>query len=87
MKKVAVQKGLNPVKSYLHQEGYNVREFDATKKNVSNYLNKFDAVILTGESSNVMGVQNTSSSSTFINADGLTPRDIKDQLEKNNIVD
>lgn len=84
MKKIAVEKGLNPVKSYLHQEGYNVREFDSTKKNASSVLNKFDAVIVTGENSNFMGIQNSDFSATIINADGLTPRDIKSQLERNN---
>ncbi|GAA0121125.1 MAG: YkuS family protein [Clostridium argentinense] len=81
MKKVAVQKGLNPVKSYLNQEGYKVREFDTNKKNAESFLNKFDAVIVTGEEENVMGIQNTSISAPIINADGMTPQEIKNQLE------
>ncbi|WP_291568673.1 MULTISPECIES: YkuS family protein [unclassified Clostridium] len=81
MKKVAVQKGLNPVKSYLNQEGYTVREFDRNKKNTESFLNKFDAVIVTGEEENMMGMQNASISAPIINADGMTPQQVKDQLE------
>ncbi|EQB89264.1 5,10-methylene-tetrahydrofolate dehydrogenase/methenyl tetrahydrofolate cyclohydrolase [Clostridium punense] len=84
MKKIAVEKGLNPLKSYLHQEGYNVREFDSTKKNAATVLNKFDAVIVTGANSNFMGIQNADCSATVINASGLTPMDVKSQLERDN---
>lgn len=84
MKKIAVEKGLNPLKSYLHQEGYNVREFDSTKKNAATVLNKFDAVIVTGTNSNFMGIQNADCSATVINANGLTPKDVKSQLERDN---
>lgn len=83
MKKVAVQKGLNPVKSFLNQQGYTVREFDSTKKNTSNFLNKFDAVIVTGQSENFMGMEDTKIKASMINADGMTPQEIKSQLENN----
>ncbi|GAA0125617.1 MULTISPECIES: YkuS family protein [Clostridium] len=83
MKKVAVQKGLNPVKSFLNQEGYTVREFDGTKENTSKFLNKFDAVIVTGENENFMGIEDTEVKAQMINADGMTPQEIKNQLDNN----
>ncbi|GAA0117096.1 YkuS family protein [Clostridium senegalense] len=83
MKKVAVQKGLNPVKSFLNQEGYTVREFDGAKENTSKFLNKFDAVIITGENENFMGIEDTEVKAQMINADGMTPQEIKNQLDNN----
>lgn len=83
MKKVAVEKGLNPVKSFLNQQGYQVREFDCNKKSNSNYLNNFDAVVVTGQSENMLGMQDATISSSIINADGMTPQEVMHQLEQN----
>lgn len=82
MKKVAVQKGLSPVKSYLENSGYSVKEFDSRKKTADNYLNKFDAVVVTGESENIMGIEDATTNASIINADGMTPEDIKNEIER-----
>lgn len=84
MKKVAVQKGLNPIKDYLCDEGYEVKEFDNRKKNAGNFLNRYDAVIVTGENQNIMGVENTISSTSIIDATGMTGEEVKEQIEKIN---
>lgn len=82
MKKVAVQKGLSPVKSYLENSGYSVKEFDNRKKTADNYLNKFDAVVVTGESENIMGIEDATTNASIINADGMTPEDVKNEIER-----
>ena len=82
MKKVAVQKGLSPVKNYLENSGYSVKEFDSSNKTADNYLDKFDAVVVTGESENIMGMEDTTTSASIINADGMTPEDIKNEIER-----
>lgn len=82
MKKVAVQKGLSPIKDYLSEEGYNVKEFSNRKKNAGNFLNKYDSVVVTGENQNIMGVENTISSTTIIDASGMTGEEVKRQIEK-----
>lgn len=84
MKKVAIQKGLKPIKDYLSKEGYTVKEFENRKKNAGNFLNRYDAVIVTGENQNIMGVENTISSTSIIDATGMTGEEIKNQIEKNN---
>ena len=81
MKKIAVQKGLGPIKNQLENEGYSVKEFDDRKKSAKNYLNKFDAVVVTGESQNVMGIADTSTPTTIINADGMSPQDVSSLIE------
>ena len=82
MKKVAVQKGLSQIKDYLCEEGYTVKEFSNRKKNAGNFLDKFDSVVVTGENQNIMGVENTISSTTIIDATGMTGEEVKNQIEK-----
>lgn len=82
MKKVAVQKGLGSIKNYLENEGYKVKEFDNRKKSAANYLNKFDAVVVTGESQNVMGIQDTITDTRIISADGMTGENIRNEIER-----
>jgi len=81
MKKIAVEKGLKPVKDYLADEGYSVKEFDNSKKTAKNFLNRFDAVVVKGEDLNVMGIQDTITKSIIMNADGKTPENIKSEIE------
>jgi len=84
MKKIAVQKGLDPIRNYLSSEGYTVKEFDNRKKNAGNFLNRYDVVIVTGENQDIMGVEETISSTPIIDATGMTGEEIKNQIEKNN---
>ena len=83
MKKIAVQKGLGEVKDYLNGEGYTVKEFDNSKKNAGHFLDRYDVVIVTGENQNIMGVQETISSTPIIDATGMTGEEIKEQIERN----
>ncbi len=82
MKKVAVQKGLSQIKNYLSDEGYTVKEFDNRKKNAGNFLNRYDAVIVTGENQDIMGAMDTISSTPIIDATGMTSEEVKEQIEK-----
>lgn len=84
MKKVSVQKGLNPIKNYLIEEGYEVKEFDNRKKNAGNFLNRYDAVVVTGENQNIMGTQDTISKAPIIDATGMTVEEVKNQIENSN---
>ena len=81
MKKVAVQNGLSTITDYLSKEGYTVKEFDNRKKNAGNFLNKYDAVVVTGENQNIMGIEDTISSTTIIDATGMTAEEVKVRIE------
>jgi len=81
MKKVAVQNGLTAISDYLCKEGYKVREFDNRKKNAGNFLDKYDAVVVTGENQNVMGIEDTISSTPIINATGMTGEEVMHRIE------
>lgn len=81
MKKVAVQKGLTDVEDYLRSEGYEVQGFDNYNEKNSSYYDKFDAVVVSGQDKNILGMENTSTKAPAIDADGLTPQQVKSQIE------
>ena len=81
MKKVAVEKGLSDVEQYLSQQGYNVQQFERNSVEKGSFYNKFDAVVVTGESMNVMGYEDTVTKVPQVVADGLTAEEVKNQLD------
>jgi galactitol-specific phosphotransferase system IIB component len=83
MKSIGIQKGLNTVKDYLQNSGYQTYEVDTTNKNNPTTLKSFDALIVTGMDDNEMGYDNTSSKIPVVNANGMTPEDVKNFLDKN----
>ena len=83
MKSIAVEKGLSNIKDYLTKEGYRVYEIDMTQKDNKDFMSGFDAVVLTGLNTNIMGIQTTSSRTPIIEASGLTPEDVKAAIERN----
>ena len=82
MKKVAVQNGLTAISDFLCKEGYKVKEFDNRKKNAGNFLNKYDAVIVTGENQNIMGIEDTISNTSIIDATGMTAEEVVLRIDK-----
>lgn len=81
MKKVGVEKGLSDVKEYLTDNGYSVEEFERNSINNANFYNTLDAIIITGQSMNLMGIEDTKTEVPEVMADGLTPEEVKRQLE------
>ncbi|HZJ57831.1 MAG TPA: YkuS family protein [Clostridia bacterium] len=82
MKHIAVQEGLGPVINYLKDSGYMVSEFSSRQKSSKDFLDGFDAVVLTGIDDNVMGIQTANNNRPFIEARGMTPEEIKDAIEQ-----
>jgi hypothetical protein len=85
MKKVAVERDLSRIGDYLKNEGYNIQQLDTNMKYNTSFLNSFDAVVLSGVSDDVMGMQDTVTSTPIINADGMTVEQIRDEIEKKSI--
>ena len=81
LKKVAVEKGLGDVEQYLSNQGYGVREFEMNSTENSKLYDQFDAVVITGESVNVMGYEDTMTKVPQIIADGLTAEEIKREID------
>jgi len=82
MKNIAVQKGLTQVINHLTNSGYRVYEFDTRQKASKDFLNGFDAVVLTGMNNNFMGIQVTNTRTSFIDASGLTPEEVQQTIEQ-----
>lgn len=82
MKHIAVQEGLGPVIRYLEESGYRVSEFSSRQKANKDFLDGFDAVVLTGIDENIMGIQTTNTNRPFIEARGMTLEDIKVAIEQ-----
>jgi hypothetical protein len=82
MKNIGIQKELSTIRDYLKNCGYNVNEVDTTNLTSSTTLQSFDAVVVSGVGDNLMGIDDTETKMPVINADGLTPADVKDQLDR-----
>lgn len=81
MQKIAVQRGLTPVQEYLTESGYEVEvvDFDAFSKAQNE---DYDAIVLTGMSKNFLGMEDTATAAPVIDATGMTPEEICEQIEQ-----
>jgi len=81
MQKIAVQRGLTPVQEYLTDQGYEVEvvDFDAFTKAQSE---EYDAIVLTGMNNNFLGMEDTATSAPVIDATGMTPEEVCEQIER-----
>ncbi len=76
MKKVAVEQSLNNVKTFLCNQGYDVQDLEQ----VSQHLNYFDAIIVSGQNSNLLGMQDTNTKTSVIDARGMSKEEIHEAL-------
>lgn len=81
MKNLAVQKGLTPIKEYLENQGYIIREFENNYESNISFLNKFDAIIINGQNTNILNEQKPKIDSIIVNANGMTPEQVDQQLK------
>lgn len=80
MTKIAIEPALSNVKDYLSGIGYKVETIDVNKEAGS--LRGYDAIVVTGLSTNLLGMSNTRSKAPVINADGLTPEEVASKIER-----
>ncbi|AKL94903.1 hypothetical protein CACET_c14390 [Clostridium aceticum] len=74
-KKIAVEDGLADVRNYLQEKGYEVEGLK------NDNLNNYDAIIVTGQDSNVLGMENAVTKSPIISARGQSAEEIYQQLQ------
>jgi len=82
MKNVAVEKGLSPIRDYLKDAGYRVYEVDSRQLDNKDFIDGFDAVVITGSGDNVMGIQKALSKTAVIEARGKTPDEVLSRLDQ-----
>lgn len=78
MKRIAVEDSLSNVKDYLQEKGYTVESLEDSRDRI----NSFDAVVVSGQNSNFLGIQDTSTKGNVVNAKGLTAKDIHREIQK-----
>lgn len=82
MKKVGVEKGLRNVADYLSKEGYNVHELSGSIDQNLSKLDNLDCIVTSGLNTDMMGQSATETKTPVVNADGLTPEEVKSMIER-----
>ncbi|QQE79927.1 YkuS family protein [Alicyclobacillus sp. SO9] len=78
MKRVAVEQGLHPVKAYLEQKGCQVIDMATGSSNVGDAA----AIVLTGGDENIMGMEDKLADVPVVTADGLSPEEVYQRIER-----
>ncbi|MDP4093347.1 MAG: YkuS family protein [Bacillota bacterium] len=80
---VAIEPALTPIKDYLTNKGYNVESISLSNgaNTSAGKSGNFDAYIVTGMNTNLMGIHDTSTKAVVIDADGLTPEQVYKELQ------
>jgi len=78
--RIAVESNLSPIKEYLSKKGYIVDNVNISEQS-ANLDNTYDAYVVSGMNSNFLGMQDTQTKSIVINADGLSPDKVYNQLK------
>ncbi|MCG8499977.1 MAG: YkuS family protein [Firmicutes bacterium] len=79
-KKIGIQPTLTPVKEFLNEKGYDVVTLrHGIRENIANGQ-QFDAIVVTGISENFLNMQDTVTDAVVIDASGLTPAEIENQI-------
>ncbi|SCY04797.1 YkuS family protein [Alkaliphilus peptidifermentans] len=75
--RIAVEHSLTDVRDYLQQKGYEVESLENGKD-----LNRFDAIVVTGQESNVLGIEDAVTKSPVITARGQSAELVYDEIKK-----
>ena len=74
-KKIAVEHSLTDVVDYLKEKGFDVESLDNSRD-----LNRFDAIVVTGQDSNILGIEDTETKTPVIKARGQSAELVYDQI-------
>lgn len=82
MKRIGVEKGLTNVADFLTKEGYSVEMLSESMESNASGMNGLDAVVTAGYNTNMMGFADTETKAPVINAEGLSPQEIKNMIDR-----
>ncbi|KAB3529090.1 YkuS family protein [Alkaliphilus serpentinus] len=74
---MGVEGSLTNVRDYLQQKGFKVEALGS-----NNNLNKYAAIVITGQDSNMMGIEDTYTKAPIIDARGQTAEAIHDEIRR-----
>lgn len=79
-KRVAIENTLGSISNYLSEKGYEVVQLDPhTQSGIE--LKNCDAVVIAGMDDNLMGMTTIKTESPVIDAKGMSPQDVLNQLQ------
>lgn len=81
-KKIAIEHNLENVAQHLMSEGYKVDKYDDTQIGQLRNGDTYDAIVISGGNKDFMGVSDTSTKTTVINAEGMTPEQVIDEIRE-----
>lgn len=79
--KIGVERSLTNIKSLLEKNNYDVVEMDNPKADTKRAQRKFDAIIVSGMDSNLLGMHDTESKAPVIDAEGKTADEVYSELQ------
>lgn len=82
MKKIGVEVGLTNVSDFLQKEGFSVEVLSESIDDNINKLIELDAIVTSGMDTDMLGISDTQTKSPVINANGLTPQEIKSRIDE-----
>ncbi|OEF99610.1 hypothetical protein BHF71_08280 [Vulcanibacillus modesticaldus] len=75
MPRIAIEQNLQPVKDYLSNNGYEVVDLNQS-------LDQVDAIVVSGQDKDVLGMQDITSEAPVINANGLSPEEVYQKISE-----
>lgn len=81
MKKVGVEKTLSNVKQYLEGKDCTVEILESSNKENKRALDKYDAIVVTGADTNLLGMQDTLTNTRVITAQGKNAEEIYNEIQ------
>jgi len=77
-----VEENLTPIEEFLSERGYEVENINFTDaEEISSLVDEFDAFVVSGLDSNMLGIEDTETDAIIIDASGMTPEEVYDELE------
>lgn len=81
-KKVAVEQNLDNVREYLEERGIKTEKFSGSQLINASNISKYDAIVVSGSNKDLLGIQNTSTKVPVIDATGMTPEQIYQNITR-----
>jgi galactitol-specific phosphotransferase system IIB component len=79
--KIGIEKSLNNVKDQLEQNNLQAVTLNDSKKDSKRELKGYDAIVASGQDSNFLGMQDTTTKTPVINAKGKTAEEIYNEIK------
>lgn len=79
--KIGIERSLNNVKEYLEQNDLQAVVMDDSKKDTKRALKKYDAIVVSGQDTNFLGIQDTMAKTPVINVGGKTAEEVYNEIK------